>query len=181
MRSYHHRQVQIAEVLVRYGMGYLLELLGIEGLVSFERRLLNRDAAQTRPEDLRLALEELGPTFVKLGQVLSTRADLLPAEYQAELSKLQDYAPAVPSEVIEDTVSRELQAGTKDAFATFDLVPLACASIGQAHTATLQDGTEVVVKVRRPGAVEEVEQDLEILQTLQRGRTDVGRRRRVGT
>jgi hypothetical protein len=62
MRSYHHRQVQIAEVLVRYGMGYLLELLGIEGLVSLERRLLNRDAAQTRPEDLRLALEELGPT-----------------------------------------------------------------------------------------------------------------------
>jgi ubiquinone biosynthesis protein len=166
MRSYHHRQVQIAEVLVRYGMGYLMELLGLDGLVSFERRLLKRDPARTRPEDLRLALEELGSTFVKLGQVLSTRADLLPPEYQVELSKLQDYAPAVPSDVIQEIVSRELQSGTDKAFAKFDLVPLACASIGQAHTATLHDGTEVVVKVRRPSVVEEVEQDLEILQNL---------------
>lgn len=166
MRSYHHRKVQIAEVLVRYGMGYLLELLGLENLVSFERRLLNRDPAHTRPEDLRLALEELGPTFVKLGQVLSARADLLPPDYQAELSKLQDYAPAVPSDVIDEIVNRELQSGTNEAFATFDLAPLACASIGQAHAATLHDGTKVVVKVRRPDVVEEVEQDLEIMQNL---------------
>jgi ubiquinone biosynthesis protein len=168
LNEYHRRQIQIAEVLVRYELGHLLDVLGLEGLVSLEHRTLHRDdARQTRPVALRLAFEELGPTFVKLGQRLSTRADLLPHEYQVELAKLQDSAPAFPAEVLEDVVRHELQcAGTKAVFATFEFEPLAAASIGQAHAATLQDGTEVVVKVRRPGIVEEVEQDLEILQNL---------------
>ena len=84
--SYRHRQRQIAEVLVRYEMGHLLEIFGLERFVSLERRLLRRGAAHTRPESLRLALEELGPTFIKLGQALSTRADLLPPDFQAELA-----------------------------------------------------------------------------------------------
>ena len=94
--SYRHRQRQIAEVLVRYEMGHLLEVFGLERFVSLERRLLRRGAAHTRPESLRLALEELGPTFIKLGQVLSTRADLLPPDFQAELAKLQDPRASVP-------------------------------------------------------------------------------------
>ena len=122
--------------------------------------------ARTPPENLRLALEELGPTFVKLGQLLSTRADLLSPKYRVELSKLQDAAPAVPSEVVKEIVERELHAPAETAFAAFDAVPLACASVGQAHTATLQDGTDVVVKVRRPNVVEDVEQDLEIIRNL---------------
>jgi ubiquinone biosynthesis protein len=113
-----------------------------------------------------MALEELGPTFIKLGQVLSTRADLLPPDFQAELAKLQDDTNRVAPEVIEETISSELGAAPTELFASFDPDPVAAASIGQVHAATLHDGTEVVVKVRRPEAAEEVELDLEIVRNL---------------
>jgi ubiquinone biosynthesis protein len=163
-----HRERQIAEVLLRFGLSSLAKAVGLERLAGITDGLGGRAhaAGRTPPENLRLALEELGPTFIKLGQLLSTRADLLSAEYRAELTKLQDAAPAVPSEVIEEIVERELHAPADTAFATFDAVPLACASVGQAHTATLHDGTEVVVKVRRPNVVEDVGRDLEIIQNL---------------
>jgi ubiquinone biosynthesis protein len=164
--AYRRRQVQIAEVLVRYELGHLLAVFGLDGFVSMERRLLRRDPVRTRPENLRMALEELGPTFIKLGQALSTRADLLPPDFQVELVKLQDDTVRVPLDVIEEIVSSELGAATTKVFASFDSEPLAAASIGQVHAATLHDGTEVVVKVRRPGAAEEVELDLEIVQNL---------------
>jgi ubiquinone biosynthesis protein len=168
IRRRDHRQREIAEVLVRHGFSYLASVLGLDRLVAVERRVMGREApdVHTRPEDLWLALEELGPTFIKLGQLLSTRADLLPPEYRVELEKLQDTAPAVPEDVVQDIIAGELHASADEAFATFDAVPLACASIGQAHTATLRDVSEVVVKVRRPGVVEEVEQDLEIVQNF---------------
>jgi ubiquinone biosynthesis protein len=120
----------------------------------------------TVPERLRLVLEELGPTFVKLGQLLSTRPDLLPPAYIAELSKLQDAAPPVSIEAITETIRAELGADPSQIFAEFDDRPLASASIGQAHSAVLTDGTAVVVKVRRPDAVRVVNEDLEILQNL---------------
>ena len=101
--------------------------------------------------------------FINLGQFLSTRADLLGDEYQAELAKLQDAAPPVPTDVVQDILALELDGDPGTVFASFELEPLAAGPIGQAHAATLRDGTEVVVKVRRPGAVEEVAQDLEIL------------------
>ena len=164
--SYHRRQRRIAEVLVRYEMGHLLEVFGLERFVSLERRLLRRGSAPTRPESLRMALEELGPTFIKLGQVLSTRADLLPPSFGVELAKLQDETNPVATDAIEEAVSAELGGPVTEVFATFDPEPLAAASIGQVHAATLHDGTEVVVKVRRPGASEEVELDLEILRNL---------------
>jgi ubiquinone biosynthesis protein len=113
-----------------------------------------------------LALEELGTTFIKLGQILSTRADLLPPEYLAELTKLQDSAPPVPFDAIRETLVFELGQPIENVFAEFDTQPLAAASIGQAHAATLPDGTEVVVKIRRPGVVESVNEDLEILKEL---------------
>jgi ubiquinone biosynthesis protein len=113
-----------------------------------------------------MALEELGPTFMKLGQMLSTRTDLLPPAYQHELAKLQDAAPPIPIEAVHETIIVELGQSLEQAFATFDATPLAAASIGQAHLATLQDGTEVVVKVRRPGAVEQVDEDLKLLHSL---------------
>ena len=119
-----------------------------------------------RPAHLRLALEELGTTFIKLGQILSTRADLLPPEYLAELTKLQDSAPPVPFDAIRETLVSELGQPIENVFAEFDTQPLAAASIGQAHAATLPDGTEVVVKIRRPGVVESVNEDLEILKEL---------------
>ncbi len=169
MSSRHGRERQIAEILARRGMTYLVGVLGLERLVSWERGSLRRDSKTefpAPPEDLRLALEELGPTFIKIGQLLSTRADLLPPAYQAELAKLQDSGPLIPAGAVRDTLESELHAAPEEAFASFDEEPLAAASIGQAHAATLHDGTEVVVKVRRPGVVEVVERDLEILQNL---------------
>jgi ubiquinone biosynthesis protein len=163
------RYRQIADILARHGLGYVVGIGGLEQFVPFHRGVLGhprRAEPYTRPEHVRLALEELGTTFIKLGQILSTRADLLPPDYLTELAKLQDAAPPVPSGVVQDLLTAELEQPVETVFAAFDPTPLAAASIGQAHAATLPDGTEVVVKVRRPGVVEQVEEDLEILQNL---------------
>jgi ubiquinone biosynthesis protein len=144
----------------------IVAILSRNGLDDVVDRVARRDGSTRRPERVRLALEELGATWVKLGQILSTRQDLLPEEYLRELAKLQDDATPVPSAVIAELVEQELGEPPEQAFASFDLQPLAAASIGQAHAATLHDGTDVVVKVRRPGVVEQVEQDLEILLNL---------------
>lgn len=166
----HRRRLrQIASAAARHGLGYLTGPAGLGRLVPFHRGWLSherRPSPYTRPEHVRLALEELGTTFVKLGQILSTRGDLLPPEYQTELAKLQDAAPPVPAAAILETVATELGCDAGSVFATFELPPLAAASIGQAHAATLLDGSEVVVKVRRPGVVAQVEEDLAILARL---------------
>ncbi|RGE19030.1 AarF/ABC1/UbiB kinase family protein [Leucobacter sp. wl10] len=160
---------RIAAVLQRHGLGLAAGLLGLDGWIPFNRGVLGhaaRDEPYTSPDHVRLALEELGPTFIKLGQLLSTRPDLLPPDYVRELAKLQDGAPADDWESIREVLREELGADPDEVFATFDPQPLAAASIGQAYAATRHDGTEVVVKVRRPGAVAQVTQDLEILQNL---------------
>jgi len=160
------RYREIAETLARHGLGVLLGASGMERWIPFNRRLVrlaHRGRAMSTAEHLRLALEDLGPTFVKLGQVLSTRSDLLPPAYLVELVRLQDSLTPVPADVIQETVEQELGGSLDEIFSSFDLTPLASASIGQAHAATLSDGTEVVVKVRRPGTVEQIEEDLEIL------------------
>jgi ubiquinone biosynthesis protein len=161
-KALNHRRRQIAGVLVRRGWGYLLEASGLEHLIALEPHLEARYRASA-PERLRLALEELGPMFIKLGQLLSTRADLLGPEFRLELAKLQDDAPRLASEIVLELVRTELGNEPESAFAMFDPEPLAAASIGQAHAAVMPDGTEVVVKIRRPGAMEQVELDLEIL------------------
>lgn len=163
------RSRQIAEVLARHGLGYLVNVFGLERYVPFHRGLLGhapRDTPYTPPEHLRLAIEELGATFAKLGQLLSTRADLLPPAYQRELALLQDQVPSVSGDAIVAVVEVELGGPLAGHFATFEREPLAAASIGQAHAATLPDGTEVVVKVRRPGVVAQVEADLTLLRGL---------------
>lgn len=163
------RYRQVADVLGRHGLGFLVGVTGLDQWVPFHRGLLGHEHRQqpyTNPEHLRLALEELGPTGIKLGQLLSTRSDLLPPEYVLELSKLQDGAPAVPGDTIRRLIREELGAHPDELFSEFDLEPLASASIGQAHLATLTDGTPVVVKVRRPGVVARINEDLEILQNL---------------
>jgi ubiquinone biosynthesis protein len=162
------RYREIAETLARHGLGALLGRVGIEHHVS---STTDADQPDTHPHlstaaHLRLALEELGPTFVKLGQLLSTRSELLPPAYVAELSRLQDSLSPIPADVIESVLEHELSGPLEQTFASFDSTPLATASIGQAHAATLTNGSEVVVKVRRPGAVEQVEIDLEILHNL---------------
>lgn len=160
------RYRQIADIMARHGLGFLLGAAGLQRWVPFERGLLGHDqraAPYTNPEHVRLALEQLGPVFVKLGQVLSTRSDLLPEPYREELSRLQDAAPPVPSEIITELITDELGAAPGAVFAAFDPEPLASASLGQAHAARWADGTEVVVKVRRPGVAVQVQEDLEIL------------------
>lgn len=158
-KNFHvNRSRQIARVLLAHGWGFLKH--------SDEPAEQSPDAATSRPVHLRMALEELGATFIKLGQILSTRADLLPPAYLIELTKLQDSASPVSFEAIEEALVAELGQPIEAAFAEFDPIPLAAASIGQAHVARLWDGTEVVVKVRRPGVVEQVNEDLEILKEL---------------
>lgn len=164
------RYQEIADTLVRHGLGFLAGAVGVTRWIpagrTADRRVDPEGGPYTTPQRIRLALEELGPTFVKLGQLLSTRPDLLPPAYIAEFSKLQDAAPPVPAEAIRRTIREELGADPEELFASFEWTPLASASIGQAHTATLADGTAVVVKVRRPDAVRQVNEDLEILTNL---------------
>ncbi len=163
------RYRQIANALARHGLGYLVGVLGLDRFVPFHWGLLGhpkRGEPYTKPEHVRMALEDMGAAFIKLGQILSSRPDLLPPEYQAELAKLQDAAPKVPPETVQKILVAELGHPVKSIFASFDPEPLAAASIGQAHAATLRDGTEVVVKIRRPGVLEQVEEDLEILQNM---------------
>ncbi|MDQ6710268.1 MAG: AarF/UbiB family protein [Candidatus Dormibacteraeota bacterium] len=166
-QSTTRRYRQISRVLARHGLGFFISILGLERFVTWQR-LFNRqyDQRLTRPERVRRALEELGPTFIKLGQILSTRADLLPLNYQVELAKLQDAAPPLPIAVVKQVVEAELGEPVEVAFRAFDEVPLAAASIGQVHGATLPDGTPVVVKVQRPEVPQQIEQDLQILETL---------------
>ncbi|WP_210481320.1 AarF/ABC1/UbiB kinase family protein [Naasia sp. SYSU D00948] len=169
MRGHGDRYRQIAEILARHSLGFLLAVSGLDRrFPALGLRAGSQDGQRrhTDPEHLRLALEELGPTFIKLGQILSTRPELLPPQYIEELAKLQDSAPQVPGDVVRELLADELGRPPEEVFAFFDLTPLASASIGQAHAARLDDGTEVVVKVRRPGVLEQIEQDLEIMQTL---------------
>lgn len=142
-------------------------MAGLERFVRLQR-IFNRGYEQplSRPEHVRRALEELGPTFIKLGQILSTRADLLPAAYQVELAKLQDAAPSLDAGVVGSVIESEFGRPVETVFGSFDPVPLAAASIGQVHAATLPDGTAVVVKVQRPDVVNQIEQDLRILHNL---------------
>jgi ubiquinone biosynthesis protein len=167
--SHRHRYREIASAAVRHGLGYLTIAAGLGQLIPFHRGLLGhrkRDQPYSEAEHVRLAAEDLGATFIKIAQIVSTRADIIPPEYQRELAKLQDQAAPAPVEGIKQIIVDELGAPLSSLFASFDPKPLASASIGQAHAATLPDGTEVVVKVRRPGVVEQIYEDLDILGNL---------------
>ncbi|GAA2753945.1 ABC1 kinase family protein [Amnibacterium kyonggiense] len=161
------RYRRIAAVLGRHGLGWFAAGLGVGRHPDEDAVDAGRPTSRSaRAREVRAALEELGPTFVKLGQLLSMRRDLLPPEYVAELERLQDAAEAVPWDEVRVVLEHELGAPVDELFGAFDTVPLACASLGQAHAAVLHDGTEVVVKVRRPGVVALVDVDLDIVQDL---------------
>jgi len=160
------RYRQIITVLGGYGLEHLLEYLNLSHFVAFSRRMLRRSAKAadlSAPQRLRLALEELGPTFIKLGQLLSTRADIIPASFVQELAHLQDKIPCIPFEEIREQVERELGVPIEQRFSLVEPVAIAGASIAQVHRARLTTGEDVVVKVRRPGVTEAVETDIDIL------------------
>jgi len=127
-----------------------------------------RSAGATRAERLRLALQELGPVFVKFGQALSTRRDLLPADIADELAKLQDRVPPFPGEQARARLEASYGQPLSEVFGSFEAEPMAAASIAQVHGATLKDGREVVVKVLRPGMNERIRKDLDVLYALAR-------------
>ncbi len=158
---------QIAQILARHGFGELLDLLGAAPVFPLARALRRRPSLGP-PQRLRMALEELGPTFVKLGQVLSTRPDLLPPAYIAELARLQDTVPPEPWEPVRAQLEAELGAPVEEVFATLDPEPIAAASLAQVHAATLPDGAEVVVKVQRPNIEATINVDLDILADVAR-------------
>jgi ubiquinone biosynthesis protein len=165
------RLSEIAAVLMRHGLGDLVRRLGLADLLERAGQVLHHDHADhlarlQPPKQLRLALEELGPTFVKLGQILAGRADLFGPEWITEFSRLHSRVPAVPLEALRAQLREDLGAEPEAVYTHFDPQPLAAGSIAQVHRATLADGTEVVVKIRRPGIVEVIEADLRLLERL---------------
>jgi ubiquinone biosynthesis protein len=164
---------EISSVLIRYGMGDVVRRLGLVTVLERAGRILHwkesSDIMHLEPaQRVRRALEELGPTFVKLGQVLATRVDLFPPNWIAELEKLQSEVPPVPFEDLLPQMEKALGQSPHAVFATLNTTARAAASIAQVHEATLTDGTEVVVKVRRPGIVPKIEADLRIMGQIAR-------------
>src|SRR5579871_1854368 len=164
------RLSEIAQVMVRHGFGYFLEAHRLSDLLpgrSAEERLANaaiaQGAASRRGQHLREVLDELGPTFVKFGQLLSTRPDVVPPDIVLELRALQDDVRAFPFEDVRRVVETELGNTLERLFTEFDPVPVAAASIGQVHAATLPNGRYVAVKVQRPGAARQIEADIALL------------------
>ncbi|MDP8949866.1 MAG: AarF/UbiB family protein, partial [Actinomycetota bacterium] len=150
---------QIGRVLVRHGFGFVFDIRRERR----EKRGLQELLAPNFGVRLRRSLDDLGPTFVKFGQLLSTRSDILPEGVLFELQKLQDTAKPMPAGVAQTIVGRELGAPVEEVFDRFDPAPLGSASIGQVHRAVLRDGGVVAVKVQRPEAPGRVESDLELM------------------
>jgi ubiquinone biosynthesis protein len=162
------RLIRIQRVLVKYGLDEFISATHLLRPLRFFFYLAprRRDRSAPQGERIRLALEELGPIFVKFGQAISTRRDLLPPDIANELAKLQDAVPPFPTEQAIEILESAYGKPVDTVFSRFDRESLAAASIAQVHTAELPDGTEVVVKVLRPGVREKIEQDLEVMRTI---------------
>ncbi len=169
-RTYRHlnRYRQILSIFFRYGFGDLIELLKIDqyieiGLQFVSKNRRDRLEKLSRAEKVRMAIEELGPTYIKLGQILSTRPDMVPVDFIEELSKLQDSVPSFPFIEVSRIIEAEFGQPISQLFDFIDEHPLASASIGQVHRAKLKNGDLVAVKVQRPGIKSIIEVDIEIM------------------
>lgn len=169
-RTYRHlsRYRQILAIFIKYGFDDLLELLKIDrylevGLKMISSKRAARVERLTRPQRVRLMFEELGPTYIKLGQILSTRPDLIPLEFIEEFSQLQDHVPSFEFAKVQELIERELHEPVDRIFKEIEHEPVATASIGQVHRAVLPDGEQVAVKFQRPGIRKIIEIDLEIM------------------
>ena len=162
------RMLAIQRVLVKYSLDDIIKETHLLRPLRFLFYLAprRRDSSAPVGERIRLALEELGPIFVKFGQAISTRRDLLPPDIADELAKLQDAVPPFPAEVAIGIINEAYGEPVEEVFERFDTEPLAAASIAQVHTAKLKAGTEVIVKVLRPGVLEQIERDLDVLRMI---------------
>lgn len=161
---------KIINTLVKHGFGQLIHSMGIDELSRylpwFVAKKTEQAAELSKAARFRMALEELGPTFIKFGQLLSTRPDIIPRDYVEELSLLQDHVRSFPFERVKETAQKELKHDLDLLFDSFEEEPLAAASISQVHRAVLPGGEQVVVKVQRPDIEKTIEQDLSILKEL---------------
>ena len=165
------RYREIVFVFIKYGFGAIIDNIGILKHINVRRKILKQTndeniAKLSRGERLRLALEELGPTFIKMGQILSTRPDILPKDVIKELEKLQDKVPAFSFDEVKSVIQNEFGESLEEAYAEFEPTPLAAASIAQVHKALLWSGKTVVVKVQRPGIEKIIAQDMRILEDI---------------
>jgi ubiquinone biosynthesis protein len=169
-RTYRNlnRYRQILGVLIKYGFGDLVDTLHIDQYIEIGLQMISKKRREhvdrsSRAERVRMAFEELGPTYIKLGQILSTRPDLVPIDFVNELAKLQDEVPSFPFEEAKRIVESELRQPIEKIFNVFEETPLASASIGQVHKARFMDGEDVAIKVQRPGIRRLIDVDLEIM------------------
>ncbi len=153
----------VARILIRYGLGALVSNLDIPGLGRSRSK-----AFESNPQRVLAAIQELGPTFIKFGQILSTRVDVIPKEYTDQLEHLQDDVDPLPFPVIDNAIAKELGEDWRSRLASFSDEPIAAASMAQVHRATLKGGRDVVFKIRRPGILKLVKADLSILRFLVR-------------
>lgn len=172
-RTYRHlnRYRQIITVFIKYGIGEFIDLLKIEqyletGIRMISRRHREQTERLSRAERVRMAFEELGPTFIKFGQILSTQPGLIPIDFVNELAKLQDNVPASSFDSIREVLETDLGAPLETVFRSIDTTPIASASIAQVYAATLASGEKVAIKVRRPHIKKKIEVDLEIMMYL---------------
>ncbi|MEO7165974.1 MAG: AarF/ABC1/UbiB kinase family protein [Spartobacteria bacterium] len=176
-----NRYRQIAWIFMKYGRSDLVKSTGLGEALEAEQRVAPAEAAKA--SELADDLEKLGPTFVKLGQLLSTRVELLPPAYIEALTRLQDKVEPFGFEEVEKIVNSELGVRISKAFTEFESEPMAAASLGQVHRATLRDGRPVAVKVQRPGIRDQMVEDLEALEEIAEfldQHTDLGRRYEFG-
>lgn len=180
--SHSKRYFEIISKLFRHGSGWLVVKLGIGTMFPFHKGLLGhprREKPYSAAEHLRMAFEELGTTFIKLAQILSTRPDLISPEYADQFALLQDHVPPIPFVKIQPILEAELGKPYNETFSSFDKEPLSSASIGQVYRATLKNGKKVIIKIQKPGLFEEIHRDIEIFKDIIKivlRRTNLGER-----
>jgi len=158
------RYKEIAMLFFKYGSAEMVSNINVRAELADDA--MDVGDSSKSPEELTDELERMGPTFVKLGQILSSRADLLPESYLKALSRLQDKVKAFSYEEVEAAITDELGVRLSKAFQSFEVEPVAAASLGQVHRATLRDGRQVVVKIQRPGIRKQIADDLEVLEEI---------------
>jgi len=167
--KYLNRFREIAVLFSKSGLGFIIEESGLDRILSLPRRLITKTQVseeKTLAERIRIFLEEAGPTFIKLGQIASTRGDIIPESIIKELEQLQNHVPPFETETAKKLIEESLDIKIDDVFSIFEDKPIGSASIGQVHRAVLKDGRVVAVKVQRPNIERQVRADLEILRTI---------------